>query len=101
MKPRMKQICCMAVAVLLSLSTAALPCRAVTLSLKADTPALAYVINLAFASKARTDQTALAYFLRPSHNVQSDDPAIVQMANMVTAGITGDYDKALAIKEWV
>lgn len=101
MKPRMKQICCMAVAVLLSLSTAALPCRAVTLSLKADTPALAYVINLAFASKARTDQTALAYFLRPSHYVQSDDPAIIQMANRVTAGITGDYDKALAIHDWV
>jgi len=50
---------------------------------------------------ARTDSAALAYYLAPSYWIQSEDSAIVETARSVTAGLTTDYEKAVALHDWV
>jgi len=49
----------------------------------------------------RADLAALAYYLEPSYSIQSKDPAIVALAGQIVAGLTGNYEKALAIHDWV
>jgi len=61
----------------------------------------AYQVNLSFAQEERTDPNALAFYLLPSRDIQSDDPNIVAVAQAITSGLTSDQDKALAIHDWV
>ena len=49
----------------------------------------------------RSDNAALAHYLSPEPAIQSSNNEIVKLANDITNGITTDYDKALAIHEWV
>ena len=61
----------------------------------------AYQVNLSFSQEERTDPDALAFYLLPARDIQSDDPNIVATAQAITAGLTNDQDKALAIHDWV
>jgi len=49
----------------------------------------------------RSDAAALVYYLAPSTSIQSTDPEIVKLANEITNDIADDYDKALAIHDWM
>ena len=60
-----------------------------------------YDHNMAVVNNKRTDEKALAYYRQPSSNIQSDDQEIIDLSNSITAGITNDYDKAVAIHDWV
>ena len=60
-----------------------------------------YDHNMAVVNNKRTDEKALAYYRQPSSNIQSDNQEIIDLANSITAGITNDYDKAVAIHDWV
>ena len=60
-----------------------------------------YDHNMAVVNNKRTDEKALAYCRQPSSNIQSDDQEIIDLSNSITAGITNDYDKAVAIHDWV
>lgn len=44
---------------------------------------------------------ALAGYLAPSKNIQSDSPEIIMLADTITAGLPTQYDKAKAIHNWV
>ena len=57
--------------------------------------------NMAVVNNKRTDEKALAYYGQPSYNIQSDNQEIIDLANSITSGITNDYDKAVAIHDWV
>ena len=60
-----------------------------------------YDHNMAVVNNKRTDEKALAYYRQPSSNIQSDNQEIIDLANSITAGIANDYDKAVAIHDWV
>ena len=60
-----------------------------------------YNHNSSVATDKREDIAALTYYLMPSTSIQSDSHDIVQLAKSITAGITGDYDKAIALHDWV
>ena len=60
-----------------------------------------YDHNMAVVNNKRTDEKALVYYRQPSSNIQSDNQEIIDLANSITAGITNDYDKAVAIHDWV
>ena len=60
-----------------------------------------YDHNMAVVNNKRTDEKALAYYRQPSSNIQSDNQEIIDLANSITAGIATDYDKAVAIHDWV
>lgn len=60
-----------------------------------------YDHNMAVVNNKRTDEKALAYYRQPSSNIQSDNQEIIDLANSITAGISNDYDKAVAIHDWV
>lgn len=60
-----------------------------------------YDHNMAVVNNKRTDEKALAYYMQPSSNIQSDNQEIIDLANSITAGIANDYDKAVAIHDWV
>lgn len=60
-----------------------------------------YDHNMAVVNNKRTDEKALAYYRQPSSDIQSDNQEIIDLANSITAGITNDYDKAVAIHDWV
>lgn len=47
------------------------------------------------------DRREQAQYLLPSANVQSDDRRIVQLAHQITAGARSDYDRVLAVHDWV
>ena len=57
--------------------------------------------NLAVMAGKRADLAALAYYLEPTANIQSKDPAIATLAGQIVAGLMGNYEKALAIHDWV
>lgn len=40
-------------------------------------------------------------YLTPSHNVQSDDQEIVDLANKITKGLDSDMEKSRAIHDWI
>lgn len=52
-------------------------------------------------STERNDSTALSFYLKPSPDVQSDHEEIIRMAATITTGLDGDYEKTLAIHDWV
>lgn len=60
-----------------------------------------YDHNMAVVNNKRTDEKALTYYRQPSSDIQSDNQEIIDLANSITAGITNDYDKAVAIHDWV
>lgn len=60
-----------------------------------------YPHNKTVYSEKRTDQTALDYYKKPEKGIQSEDAEIIALAKKITAGLSGDYDKALAIHDWV
>lgn len=60
-----------------------------------------YDHNMAVVNNKRTDEKALAYYRLPSSNIQSDNQEIIDLANSIAAGIANDYDKAVAIHDWV
>ena len=57
--------------------------------------------NMAVVNNKRTDEKALTYYRQPSYNIQSDNQEIIDLANSITSGINNDYDKAVAIHDWV
>jgi transglutaminase-like putative cysteine protease len=60
-----------------------------------------YERNTSFYEAGRTDVAALLAYLTPTYGVQSDDPAILSLAEELTEGLPDDYEKALAIHDWV
>lgn len=57
-----------------------------------------YNTNLKDVANERTDAYAIDYY---RHSTAGDNQANIKQANIITAGITNDYDKAKAISEWV
>lgn len=57
--------------------------------------------NTNVLNNKRTDEMALSYYKQPSYNIQSDDQEIVDLAANITTGIENDYDKTVAIHDWV
>jgi|GEM_PF-1228647 len=49
----------------------------------------------------RTDAQALAYYTMADDRIQSSDEGLVLLAEEVTAGLSDDYAKALALHDWV
>jgi len=64
-----------------------------------ESPALAR--NRMIFEAARRDNSALAHYLSPSYYIQSRDAAIVKLAHEITEGLKSDYEKALAIHNWI
>jgi transglutaminase-like putative cysteine protease len=60
-----------------------------------------YERNERFHNAGRKDIAALSAYLGPTYEIQSDDPAVRSLAAALTEGLTDDYDKALAIHDWV
>ena len=60
-----------------------------------------YSYNMAVVNNKRTDEKALSYYSQPSGRIQSDNQEIIDIANSITSGIYNDYDKAVAIHDWV
>ncbi|MDR0445683.1 MAG: transglutaminase-like domain-containing protein [Oscillospiraceae bacterium] len=60
-----------------------------------------YDSNVSIFTPKRADATAAEYYLRPSRFIQSDDAEVRATAEGITRGISGDYDKARAIHDWV
>ncbi|MDO9026833.1 MAG: transglutaminase domain-containing protein, partial [bacterium] len=46
-------------------------------------------------------QSELVEFLKPTPLIQSQDPEIMKLAKSIVKGKKSDWDKALALKEWV
>lgn len=61
----------------------------------------AYALNQKKATARNSSPQALAYYLRPSPDIQSDNRRIVALATAITAGLEDDYAKALSIHDWV
>lgn len=64
-----------------------------------DSPA--QPVNLSFTTGYQPSASAKEYYLLPSRNIQSDDESIQEVARNITSGFTDDYEKALAIHDWV
>ena len=64
-----------------------------------DPPTLEH--NRTTYDAGRKDDAALAYYLKPTSNVQSTDAVISRLAKDITYGISSDYEKALAIHDWI
>ena len=60
-----------------------------------------YTSNLAFTANQSTSLAAQAAYLLPSAGVQSNEPEITAIAEEITDGLTGSYEKALAVHDWV
>lgn len=60
-----------------------------------------YKNNLSLDSTAPLSAAGIEYYTRPSRDIQSDDASIIQLADSITAGLTDDYSKTLAIHDWV
>jgi transglutaminase-like putative cysteine protease len=65
------------------------------------TDAPAFARNSEVLGSKRNDIAALVHYLLPSRDVQSDDLVIAVLASRITAGIEDDYDRAMAIHDWV
>jgi uncharacterized repeat protein (TIGR02543 family) len=57
-----------------------------------------YNTNLKDVENERTDAVAIDYY---RCSTDANNQANIKQANIITAGITNDYDKAKAISEWV
>jgi len=57
--------------------------------------------NTNVLNNKRTDETALSYYRQPSYDIQSDNQEIINLAADITSGIENNYDKAVAIHDWV
>ena len=64
-----------------------------------DAPTLEH--NRKVFESARTDDEVLAFYLTTSDGVQSADTTIVKLAHEITKDFAKDYDKALAVHDWV
>jgi len=64
-------------------------------------PAATLSQNKQAQANKRQDMQALAYYTTASRMVQSTDAAIVRLSESLTAGLTDDYAKALAVHDWV
>jgi transglutaminase-like putative cysteine protease len=60
-----------------------------------------YERNERLYSAGRKDIAALSAYLEPTYEIQSDDPAVRALAAALTERLADDYDKALAIHDWV
>ena len=60
-----------------------------------------YEYNMGIFNNKRTDEIALLYYKQPSYNIQSDNQEIIDLALSITAGMDNDYNKAMAIHDWV
>lgn len=60
-----------------------------------------YENNVSVHSSKRKDRQALLYYMKPSYDIQSDDPEIKELSKLITKDITEDYQKAKAIHDWV
>ena len=49
----------------------------------------------------RTDRAILAHYITATNVIQSTNAEIMRLAQEITSGITNDYDKALALHDWV
>ena len=65
----------------------------------ADSPVLEH--NKRVYTAGRADDTALAAYLSPTAAIQSTNPAIVKLAEEITSKLSTDYEKTLAIHDWV
>ena len=92
---------CVSVMIALIFITCLTPFASAFSAEQVNSRSAAYTVNLSFAQEERTDPDALAFYLLPSRDIQSDDPNIVATAQAITAGLTNDQDKALAIHDWV
>lgn len=57
-----------------------------------------YNTNLKDVANERTDAAAIDYY---RYSTAANNQANIKQANIITSGITNDYDKAKAISEWV
>ena len=64
-----------------------------------DPPTLDH--NRKIFESGRADSGVLAFYLTPSFGVQSDHAAIIDLAHDITEDFAKNYDKALAIHDWV
>jgi len=60
-----------------------------------------YQHNLKIYNSKGTNEFAQAYYLLPSSEIQSDEKEIIDLANSIISGISGDRAKAKAINDWV
>ena len=60
-----------------------------------------YEANVRFAQDEGSSAEALAYYLRPSRHIQSDDTEIRETAERIVSSFTEPYEKTLAIHDWV
>ena len=60
-----------------------------------------YEHNKKLAAQEYAGQEAREWYLKPSDNIQSDDPRIIELAQEITENINDNYKKALAIHDWV
>ena len=59
-------------------------------------------INAKHFASNRNEKNVLNYYLKPSsYTIQSDDSEIKSQAEAITSGLTSDYEKCLAIHDWV
>lgn len=49
----------------------------------------------------KQDSATLAYYLKPSKMIESEKPTIVEQAKNITDGLSTNYDKLMAIHDWV
>jgi transglutaminase-like putative cysteine protease len=57
--------------------------------------------NTAIYSNADTGEAALTFYLLPTVSVQSDNAIIIARSKAITASISGKYEQARAIHDWV
>lgn len=60
-----------------------------------------YEKNKAIFSIRSNSSEVLDYFLQPDYMVDSKNSQIVSTAKSITKGITNDYDKVVAVHDWV
>ena len=60
-----------------------------------------YQRNLKIYNSQGTDPVTLEYYKLPQNGIESDAKEIVDLAKSLTVGISGNYDKAKALHDWV
>lgn len=60
-----------------------------------------YEINTIIHRTMRTDSEALKYYLNASSGIESDNKSIITLASSITKDVKGNYQRALAIHDWV
>ena len=64
-------------------------------------PETVYQWNLSVYNSKSTAEATLAYYRLPEILINSDDENIISLAQSVTKGKSGDFEKAHAIHDWV